>query len=72
MFEPSGRIMLHNASRSLGAQNPFVYRVIFISLNVPDFVIANVDIYPTTARTHVTCGFTNFIGHGWGYVNMGL
>ncbi len=59
------RILLHDARRAFGTQNPLVQGVVGIAFDVAHLAIAQMHPNATTAGAHVTGGSFNFGGRIW-------
>ena len=67
--------MLHDASRTFGAQNTTIHRVVTIALNIADLLdrfacglvhaFAKVHINSATTRAHIASGLRDFVADVW-------
>ena len=67
--------MLHDASRTFGAQNTTIHRMVTIALNIADLLdsfacglvhtVAQVHINSATTRAHIARGLGDFVTDVW-------
>ena len=62
--------MLHDACRSLGAENALVHRMVTVALDIADLAIAHMHIDAATAGAHVACGLPDLVTDGGGGIDI--
>ena len=65
-----GRVMLHDAGRTLGAQNALVHRMIAVALDVADLAVLKMDVDAAAARAHVAGRLTDFVRNRLGQIDL--
>jgi hypothetical protein len=60
------RVVLHDASRALGAEHALVDRMVAIAFDVADLAVLDVNVDAATARAHIASRLANLVGDGSG------
>src|SRR5690606_9128367 len=68
-LEPRRRVVLHDAGRTLGAQNAAIDRVVAITLDIADLAVLEVDIDPAPAGAQIAGPLANLVRNRPGKLN---